>query len=376
MSSPAINPTDGKGLRAVCQGASEVANRTGEDGIAVLLSLFYTLLVFGLVLTSISGPRIHESPADLVKVHQSELIHLTEAGLTQALHEIRKSKTLDRVEESHWSLSYSMGGVLWGSVDVTLDREHRLLHAKASVHERCDVNQALGAYPNKVLARARGQARLGRIRFRPPAKAPLVLARPDLLTLDADLTLLTRTGEATLAFVAQGEGAPELPQGALAIELPSARLDLPRLLGIRTESLAIMADRTVPVGEPLRMMQWGLTHLSGEHRFGTSNPLEGNGFLVVDGDLSLEGDVQHVFQGILLVLGSLTIRGRARVEGMTIVMGSLDVQRQGDDPGLTLQFDEEALRRSLWSVEGVRFSERTDIVMESVTEVEPGEAAR
>lgn len=371
-----IHGRSGRGLRVVSQGALEVAKRNREDGIAVLLSLFYTLLVLGLVLTTISGRRLPESSRHADKVHRPALRHLSEAGLTQALHEIRKCKTLDRAEGRQWTLSYPMGGLLWGSVEVTLDRRQRLLLSTAAVHERADLQEALDAYPNKLLARGGARVHLGRIRFRPPAKAPLILARPDLLALDADLTLLTRQGEAALAYVGKEGQEPDLPPDALAIELPAESLDLVHLLGIRTVDLGVMADRTVPEGEGFEEMKWGLTHLSGEHRFGSQRPLRGHGLLVVEGDLVLDGNARHEFQGILLVLGDLKLRGRAHFTGMTIVWGALQVLRQGNDSGLSVEFDEECLRRALWSVEGIRFSERPEIFVEEVKETATQEDER
>ena len=349
-------------------------NRRGEDGVAVLLSFFYTLLVLGLVLTGISGHRVAKRSTTAHPEYGTELQQLAEAGLMLALHDLRKGDSLEQEAEGSWSLSYGMGGKLWGSVEVSLEDHGRVLSAIAKIHERTDAQRALDRYPNYLLARAKARVRLGRIRFRPPAKAPLVLGSPGKLDLESDLLLQTRSGEAMLAYVAGRGKLPALPEGSLAMPLPAERLELSRLLGIRREDLARMADRHVPVGEPFPEMDWGLAHLRGDWRLDAENPLEGNGFVVVEGDLTLSGDVEHEFEGILLVTGTLTIRGHARVEGMTIVMGGLRVL--GEDSALDLQFDGESLRRALWSVEGIRFLDRPRIFVESVTQRQSAEASR
>ncbi len=353
-----------------------MVNRKGEDGIAVLLSLFYTLLTLGLVLTSLSGPRALRDMAQEREPHRTDLMQLSEAGLFLALQELRVGGTLERATAGTWSLSYAMGQELWGTVNVELDRNKGVLRSRARVYEQVDPDLPLDGFPNRLLARARGEVGLGRIRFRPPAKAPLVLLEPSGLHIESDLVLLTRQGEAALAYVADGEKAPVIPEGSLAMELPEERLSLERIMGIPREDLATMADRHVPAGEPFVEMQWGLVHLSGERRFDAEHPLQGSGFLVVEGDLILEGDEIHEFQGILLVTGSLFVRGRARIEGMTLVLGDLRVTGKGRDQGLTLQFDEESLRRSLWSVEGLRFSQRPSIVLEKPEDGKAGRAER
>jgi cytoskeletal protein CcmA (bactofilin family) len=131
----------------------------------------------------------------------------------------------------------------------------------------------------------------------------------------------------------------------------SENIDFEALFGITKDEMKAMAKYVYDedtFGEPVDTITW--VDVSNGQELTIAGRLEGSGILVVSGDVHIAGtgrpphDVK--FEGIIYIIGSLTITGNATIDGTVLVESGADTDTTISG-NVTIIYDPEAIESAL-----------------------------
>jgi len=214
------------------------------------------------------------------------------------------------------------------------------LQSLGGVYIRNDPSVAWNVAPNIVIARRTLLAEIQRVTVNLPAAAAVIIQAAGLNGARIGTTGNSRArviGGSTGIGVASVSGAPtvdivDTPVSVLSGTpassngLAASSFTIPNVFGVSTiADLSAVADisasSVAAVPNPIRTTSIIVLNMgAGTATFDSSNPLNGSGILVVNGNLTINGG-NCSFNGIIFVTGNYTQVGPSSING-TVMLGS------------------------------------------------------
>ena len=140
------------------------------------------------------------------------------------------------------------------------------------------------------------------------------------------------------------------------------------VFGVSDEGLRSMADEHYldPADFPSPIAQGSVTVVDVPGQtltFGPKHPLDGDGIVVVNGDVTIDPGSSSFFGGLLYVNGNLTVHAPVQISGAVIATGTVAVEGTGDFADIV--YDDEAVKAVQESVASYRMSRAARRVLRS-----------
>ncbi|MCA8941403.1 MAG: hypothetical protein KDB80_02485, partial [Planctomycetes bacterium] len=370
-----------------------------ESGTALILSLFFAIVVTGIVATgSIYQASQRRTTETQFRVY-SQANQFARAGLTEALSWFRRQPSqpvtgfepvvdlaanpqiLDTIDSDIGIVrEFNIEGNTWGryevwkewgsdpdatrlawrqqveATDVSAQRglgtpgSTWRLRGVGYVYHYEDATKAFDEGPNRVLATRILESEILRLKITPPGQAALCVSQGS----DAQINNNGRIyGGSTGAgiFYPNSTGTPGWTGGATITGAPALTStatyggDYKDVFGITYSELRGIADLVVASAadfpSPIGTNNVVITEVGSTMTFDSSTPLRGTGLVIVNGDAVISAGSASTFTGFLYVDGDLTINAPAEITGAVVVTGRCTVQGSGDYS--TITFDDDAL---------------------------------
>lgn len=358
-----------------------------ESGVAILISLFFLIVVGGLVS---SGTLLMKASTDRAEVRfrrNAQADQFARSGLTEALSWIRRQTTQPVTAfEPKLDMTPAIAITDTEEPDVGLVREFAIgddIHGRYEVWKQWDADpdpQRLAfrkQYQCTDLSKQRGHSAAGAVwqlrslgyvfQRRDPTKAfneapNRVLAfvaleceaqRP-VITLPTQAALSARKGGKVqvgkmgkidgngVAAIGQpsGSGIPSLLSGGVLFGSPT-RFDassyadsIKAVLGVTDSELRAMADVVVndPSQFPDPIPEYAIVFCDcGPMTFSAKRSLNGTGLVFIRGDTDIVSGNNSVFNGLLYIEGSLVQRETSAISGAVVVTGGAQIEGSGTE---------------------------------------------
>jgi hypothetical protein len=376
----------------------------GERGVAMIVALFFTIVVLGLTMTGSLLLRSHQEHTEISFVANSQAVRLATSGLTETVGWLRKQTAqpvtsfqpvldtaavppiLDTIDPAIGIVrEFRISGAVWGRYEVWKDwpadpdptrlafrnlmriediSQARQMPAAGSVwrlrsigyvFRRVDASAAFDELPNHVLSQQVIEVEARRLALMLPGEAALNVDTGSTTAINVNGRVVGGTGGGI--FYPSGTGAPSYVAGSVTGGIAAATppenyngsyeavfgLPLPDL---RTIASLVITD---PADFPSPIPAYSLIIVEAPSiAFDLSRPLKGTGVVVVVGNVTVLPGSNSNFSGLLYVDGNLTVRAPAEIQGSVVCTGSVTVQ--GSPDYATITYDDgilNALRHEL-----------------------------
>lgn len=366
-----------------------------ETGVALLMAMFFTIVVTGVVVSGSLVLKSHRQNTETSFRLHGQASQFARAGLIEGLSWFRKQASqpvlaldpvldmtavppiIDTADPDIGIVrEFEISGSIWGRYEVWKEWESdpdlvRLawrrqvqvedisLQRGASgpgtvwrvrsvgyVFQREDADRRFDEHPNHVTASQVLEGEFLRMRLAPPGQAALSIARGD----NAVVTAFGQVrGGATGAgvFYPSGTGTPVTGwvDGTPPLA-PSASYngDVRAVFGVEAIDLQAVADDTIsdPASFPSPMPNNSVLYVEARNlEFTPARPLVGTGVIYAEGNVVVHPGSASRFNGLLYVQGDLVVTSPALISGAVVVNGRFLIGGSGDLA--TIQFDEGVL---------------------------------
>lgn len=132
-----------------------------------------------------------------------------------------------------------------------------------------------------------------------------------------------------------------------------------------------VADLSAGDPLPVPMPTQALTYIVGNPTFDADHPASGSGILMVEGNLTIDGDTtEQIWRGLIVTTGTYTQRDRSTVHGGVIAGGAVTLE--GDTAKeAELRYSQAELELAMASLRGYRLDYSTVRVLEGVSTPSP-----
>lgn len=393
---------------------SETVPRRDEGGFALIIALFFAIVVLGLTISGTQYMRSHREATRTSFISHGQALQFSRSGLIEALGWFRKQTSqpvvtfdprfdavavppvLETIEPDIGIVrEFEISGSLWGRyevwkqwpgdpvpdrlafrnqvqcVDISAERGNLSpgsvwrVRSVGYVFRRNDPGVAYDQQPNQVLGTEIVETEIRRLALQPPSQAALstrtgstcvVATRGRVLggTAGVGIYYLQGTGSVTVS----GSGATVSgTQSSVASSLYND--DMTTVFGVGLAELKSMADAnvTLPAHFPSPVPTESLIVAETNMTFTSSNPLSGTGVVVVRGNVTINQGSNSSFSGLLYVDGNLVVREPAEIQGAVVATGSVRVEGSSDTA--TITFDDGILNRLRQNMGTYRLSSAT-----------------
>lgn len=385
--------------------------RCGERGVALILGIFFTIIVLGITVTGALVLRSHQAQTKTSFVMHGQSMQFSKSGLIEALGWMRKQTaqpvlafapqldpsatppildTLDpdigivrefQITESIWG-RYEVWKEWEGDPDPTRLAWRRQMQSEdisctrgnltpgsvwrvrsiGYVFRRSDSGAAFNEAPNQVLGHEMAVVEARRLALQPPGQAALcsrnasgvqVLTRGRVLGGSTAAGLYRLTGTGSVTVTGTGATLTGSPGNSAAATYDDS---FDAVFGVSLDELKAMADYNVtavadfPSPVPIDSVIVCNTGIT----FTSTQPLRGTGVVVVLGNTTIGQGSYSSFSGLLYVQGNLTVREPSEIQGAVVVTGTVTVQGASDYA--TITYDDGTLNRLRQEVGTYRLS--------------------
>ncbi len=373
---------------------------SAEEGVALILSLFFTIIVAGVVVT---GSIILKSNRDLTETSfrvNGQANQFARSGITEALAWFRRQTSQPVLDfepivdnlatppivdsddpDVGIMREFSIAGNTWGRYevwkewaadpdltrlawrqqmelrDISTERGQSSpggswrLRSIGYVFRRNNPSMAFDEQPNRILASQRLEIEISRLLLAPPGQSALSVADGNSAHINTKGRIV---GGATGSgiYYPTGSGTPTTgpPHDNRVTGTPSLATtttydDSPEaVFGVSLDDLKGMADDYVtnasnfPSPVPTNSVVVGeFSSIS----FDSARPLDGTALVYIKGNVSLLPGSNSNFRGLLYIDGNLTMRAPSDIQGAVVVTGNVTIQGSGDFA--TITYDEDVL---------------------------------
>lgn len=384
--------------------------REGERGAALLLSLFFTIVTVGIV---ISGVLIEKSNREKTRTNfrlNSQANQFARAGLTEAISWYRRQTSqpvttfapvvdpdaeppiIDTDDEEIGIVrEFRIEGKIWGRYEVWKEwaadpdpvrAEWRSkmeaedvsprrstgqggtawrLRSLGYVFEKNDEALAFDVLPNRVVAVNLLETEIVRRKLSPPGQAALTVSGSASMNVGSGGRV---EGGPTAAGIYYGtlgykprtrygdvSGSPRISQSPGPIDMSAEAV-----FGVSYSEFKGSADTYITeaqnIPSPVPPMSTVVIEMPNVV-FDRDTPLSGTGIVYVKGNCTIESGSNSVFSGLLYVEGNLTMAAPAEIEGAVVVDGGILINGSGDYA--TVRFSDDVLNSLRQQVGQYRF---------------------
>jgi hypothetical protein len=366
--------------------------RNGERGIALVLALFFAILVIGITVTGALILRSHQQKTKVAFVANGQSVQFARSGLVEAIGWLRKQTAqpvidfepvldtaatppvLDTLDPDIGIVrEFRITTAVWGRYEVWKDwntdpdpvrvafRQQMQcedisdlrgnlnpgsvwrLRSIGYVYRRVDPTAAFDQAPNQVLGKQILEAEARRLALQPPGQSALctrngngirVLTRGRVFGGPAAAGLFFLNGTGTPTISGTGAAATGTPGQSAAAAYDDS---FEAVFGVSQAELSAMADFFVtqaadfPSPVPVNSLVLCTTGVT----FTAASPLKGTGVVAIVGNTTIGQGSYSAFSGLLFVQGNLTIREPSEIQGAVVVTGSVTVEGASDYATIT-----------------------------------------
>jgi hypothetical protein len=366
-----------------------------ERGTALILGVFFTIIVTGIVVTGTMVLRTNRQKTETNFRLHGQAAQFARAGLIEALSWYRKQTSqpvlafdprldtaanppvLDTIDPDIGIVrEFSITGAVWGRyevwkqwdadpiparldfrrkvqmTDVSLERGAATLgnvwriRAIGYIYRRADPSRAFDEQPNHVLGRETVETEMRRLTLAPPGEAAICTRTPSTSIVNSRGRV--QGGAGAGIFYPSGVGNPVVSAGSVIGSpalAPSATYDdsVEAVFGVNADDLSSLADdriysdATFPNPVPQKSVYYCETNLT----FTAARPLKGNGIVYVRGNVTMNLGSNSWFTGFLYVDGNVTLTAPNEFNGTLVATGYVQVLGVSDFSNVT--YDDGAL---------------------------------
>lgn len=348
----------------------------GDEGVALVLSLFFTFFSLALVLSGTVAMEAANRQTEVIFRLQAQVRQFAEAGLIDAQDWFRRQNTqpvtsfnpvrdetanppiLDTEDPAIGIVrEFEISSGIWGRYevrrfvpnsnpvrsevsDISTERNTGTsgmvwkLVSRGYLFRLRNGTVPFDQSPNVVLATEVVETEIRRLTLAPPAPAALNSTRGDNVTISGKGRISGDIGTG----IAHGSGTGNPSFGDVSGDPPTASLStydgsVEAVFGVDVDMLRSLADDRIsaPAEFPTPFPKNHIVFAETDLVFDSSRPLNGTGILYVDGNLTIQAGSNSFFTGLVYVTGDLVmsapslIHGTVIVTGSSVVTGSTDV---------------------------------------------------
>ena len=374
--------------------------RCRERGVALIVALFFTILVIGITVTGALVLRSHQAQNRTTFVLRGQSMQFARSGLTEALGWLRKQTAqpvlaiepqlnpfavppvLDTSDPDIGIVrEFQITETIWGRYEVWKQWEGdpdptRLawrrqmqcedvsswrgnltpgsvwrMRSRGYVFRRADPGVAFNVPPNQVIGQEMAVVEARRLALQPPGQAALctrnasgvqILTRGRVHGGPTAAGLYRLNGTGTVTVAGTGAALTGTPSNSAAPAYDDSFL---AVFGVSLDELRAMADYnvTAAVDFPSPVPIDSVIVCSTGITFTASKPLRGTGIVVVVGDTTIGQGSYSNFSGLLYVQGNLVMRDPSEIQGAVVVTGTVRIE--GSSDYVTITYDDGVLLR-------------------------------
>lgn len=369
-----------------------------ERGVALIMAIFFTIIVVGLATTGALILRSHQAQTKVSFIAHGQSMQFAKSGLIEALGWIRKQTSqpvtafepqldtsvsppiLDTIDPvigivREFQITNSIWGryELWKQWDADTDLTRLAWRQKMQctdisaqrgdlspgsvwrlrslgyVFRRVDSTRAFNVAPNQVVGQEMTEVEVRRLALQPPGQAAVCSRTGSGINIGTRGRALGGSVAAGIYYL-QGSGTPTV-SGTLATATGTPNIsaastyedDFQSVFGVSQEELQAMADYVVnsapafPSPVPVDTVVLSTVPIT----FTSSQPLAGTGVVAIVGNVTIEAGSYSSFSGLLYVVGNLTMHEPSQIQGAVVVTGSVSVV--GSSDFATITYDDTIL---------------------------------
>ncbi|MBL9079695.1 MAG: hypothetical protein JNL08_19490 [Planctomycetes bacterium] len=361
--------------------------RDSEQGIALVMAIFFTLLVVGITVTGSLLLRAHQTKTKVSFVAHGQSVQFAKSGLTEALGWLRKQTAqpvtvidpqldtsasppvIDTIDEDIGIVrEFEITNSIWGRYEVwkqwdadpvstRLPWRQQMQCADISdlrgnlspgsiwrlrcigyVYRLVDDTVPFDQAPNQILGREIAEVEARRLALQPPGQAALCTRNGNGLSVGTRGRLLGGSTAAG-AYYLNGTGSPSVSgTGSACTGTPGQSAattyddSFESVFGVSQTELAGMADYYItntadfPSTVPVDTLVVCNTGIT----FTSTQPLRGTGVVAIVGNTTIDVGSYSAFSGLLYVQGNLTMREPSEIQGAVVVTGTVTVLGASD----------------------------------------------
>lgn len=383
----------------------EPSDRDGERGVALILALFFTIIVVGITVTGSLILRSHQTLTKTNFVSRGQAVQFSRSGLIEALGWLRKQTAqpvtainpqldtgvsppiIDTTEPDvgivrEFQITNSIWGryEVWKRWDADPDSERLAwrqqfqcldissqrgnlspgsvwrLRSMGYVFRRVDENVPFNEAPNQVLGQELTEVESRRLALQPPGQAAVcvrngsgakVYTKGRVVGGSLGAGIYYKSGTGSITVSGTGASCTGTP-GQSATSVYDDGFEA--VFGVSEDELTTMADHVAnsaaefPSPVPMNAVVVSKVGMS----FTAAQPLSGTGVVAIVGDTTINSGSYSAFSGLLYVQGNLTVREPCELQGAVVVTGNITIQGASDFA--TVTYDDailESLRQEV-----------------------------
>jgi hypothetical protein len=366
--------------------------RDDERGVALILAIFFTLLVVGITVTGSLLLRAHQTKTKVSFVAHGQAVQFARSGLIEALGWLRKQTAqpvtafepaldgsatppvLDTIAPDigivrEFEITDSVWGRYevwkqWDADPVTTRLPWRVqmqtedisdlrgnlspgsiwrLRSIGYVYRLVDDTVPFNQAPNQIIGREIAEVEARRLALQPPGQAALCTRNGNGATVGTRGRLLGGSVAAGIYYL-NATGSPSVSgTGAAVTGTPGQSAatsyddSFEAVFGVSQNELSAMADYYVTAAadfpspvpvDTLVLCSTGMT-------FTSAQPLKGTGVVAIVGNTTISQGSYSAFSGLLYVQGNLTLREPSEIQGAVVVTGTVTVLGSSDFATIT-----------------------------------------
>lgn len=388
--------------------ASNAHAASEEGGFALILGLFFAVVVTGITVSGTLVLRAHRQSTETSFQTRGQAMSFARSGLNDALGWFRKQTSqpvttfapeldaaadppkLDTDDEDLGIVrEFQITGAVWGryevwkewdtdpdatrlawrqqmeAEDVSTARGGRTagevwrIRSIGYVWRRIDPTKAYNEQPNYVLGQQVLETEVRRLALSPPGQAAACMATGSQFTGSGN-AVVDGGSVAAGIFYDGNTSAPTTSGKVSGSPGVSAATDyagsIEDVFGVTQDQLQSMADYVVSSASDLPdpMPNNAVIYATGDLTFTASLPLQGTGILFVSDDLVIEAGTASNFSGLIYVVDDLHVNAPAEIKGAVVVGDILNVS--GGSDFATVVYDDDVLNSLRQAVGNYRYS--------------------
>jgi hypothetical protein len=393
-------------------------DRDGQSGLALILGLFFTLIVVGLTMTGSMLLKSHITKNRISFASRSQALQVARSGLTEAVNWMRRQTSqpvlafdpqldalatppiLDTTEPDvglvrefkitgktwaryevwkQWDADPNATRLAWRQqyqcTDISASRAEASagtvwrLTAIGYVYERTDPLVAFNQKPNSIIASQVAQEEIRRLIISLPGHAAVNVRTGATCNFNANGRVFGGASAAGI-YRRYGSGLPPTSAPPRVNGTPPCSEagdglyddSYDSVFGMGFADLQTLANQVITNAaefpSPVPAMALVVVD-AGPITLDSTNPLLGTGIVIVRGDLTLATGSYSNFSGLLYVEGNLVVRSPSELNGSIICTGTMTAQ--GATDYATINFDEDVLNTLMQQIGTYRMSNTTQL---------------
>ena len=372
-----------------------------ESGLAIIISLFFVLIIGGLVASGTLLMRAGNTSVEIRYRREAQAVQFAKSGLTEALHWLRRQtgqpvtdfKPLRDTAANPQVLDtddpmiglvrdFQIAGDVWGRyevwredetdsdlvrldfrrkyqmVDLSIERGFSgsgnvwLVRSIGYIYQKLDLLTAWDQKPNRILASSTLECESQRLSLQPPAQAAVSIDRGNNLkvktkgrvrggAVGAGVYYPTGTGTPRDGPAAANRitGTPDLSAS------PDYKDSVKDVFGVTRDELRAMADFVItdPNDFPDPVPDFSIVFVECPTiTFDLARSLNGTAAVYIDSNVTLLPGNDSSFNGLLYVDGNFTMRQKSDIYGAVVCTGNMTLRGSADYA--TIWYDDEVLK--------------------------------